>query len=376
MTSKGIRTWTVFYRDKNARQKRLTLGRYPAVKLVDARELARDAQRNVAHGGDPVVEKRAAREVLTFGKLADKYIEDHAKLNKKSWEEDERQLESDLLPKWKSRPAADIRSEDLLGILNAKVRNGSPVAANRLRALVSRIFTFGADQRLVPATANPVIGVRKPTKETSRDRVLTDDEIRRIWDACDSQNPYVCAWFRLRLVTAQRGGELLQMRWQDVDRKSHFWSIPAAYVKNAQAHRVYLNELARKVLETVPHDDKSVWVFPKSFMGDYKHVGRRLAQSTRANIVSEKKAEPGARDKADIRGHDLRRTAASLMASGGVPRFVISRILNHSEEKDITSVYDRYSYDAEKKTAMEFWNRQLSAILKGKSAASAGRLKM
>ena len=80
-----------------------------------------------------------------------------------------------------------------------------------------------------------------------------------------------------------------------------------------------------------------------------------------------------ARDRADVRGHDLRRTAASLMASGGVPRFVISRILNHSEEKDITSVYDRYSYDAEKRAAMEFWNRQLTAILKGKSASTIRR---
>jgi integrase len=80
--------------------------------------------------------------------------------------------------------------------------------------LVSRIFTFAAEQRLLPPTANPVIGVKKPTKEASRDRVLTPDEIRRIWDAWDTQNPYVSAWFRLRLVTAQRGGELLQMRWR------------------------------------------------------------------------------------------------------------------------------------------------------------------
>jgi len=376
VTANDVRTWTVFYRDKNARQKRLTLGRYPAVKLVDARELARNAQRTVAHGGDPVVEKRAAREVLTFGKLAEKYLEDYAKLSKKSWEEDERQINSDLLPKWKSRPAVDVKSEDLLAVLNAKVRNGAPVAANRLRALVSRIFTFGADQRLVPATANPVIGVKKPTKEASRDRVLTDDEIRRIWDACDTQNPYVSAWFRLRLVTAQRGGELLQMRWQDVDAKSHFWSIPGEYVKNAHGHRVYLNELARKTIATVPRDEKSVWVFPKSFMGDYKHVGRRLAQSTRANIISESKATAGKRDRADVRGHDLRRTAASLMASGGVPRFVISRILNHSEEKDVTSVYDRYGYDSEKKAAMSFWNRQLAAILKGQSASRIGRFAM
>ena len=108
-------------------------------------------------------------------------------------------------------------------------------------------------------------------------------------------------------------------------------------------------------------------------MGDYKHVGRRLAQRTRANIVTGPKADGAARDRADIRGHDLRRTAASLMASGGVPRFVISRILNHSADKDITSVYDRYSYDSEKRTAMEFWNRQLSAILKRRSAKRVRR---
>lgn len=375
VTSKDVRTWTVFYRDKNGRQKRLSLGRYPAVKLVDARELARGAQRTVAHGGDPALEKQAAREVLTFADLAKRYIDDYAKPKKKSWEEDQRRLDADLLPKWKTRPAGEISADDLLAILNAKVRDGSPVSANRLRALVSRMFTFAAEQRLVPPTANPVIGVKKPTKETSRDRVLTDDEIRRIWTACDTQNPYVSAWFRLRLVTAQRGGELLQMRWQDIDSATHFWTIPSEFVKNGLGHRVYLNDLARKILATVPRNEHSVWVFPKSLMGDYKHVARRLAQSTRANIIAESKKDAGSRDQADIRGHDLRRTAASLMASGGVPRFVISRILNHSEEKDITSVYDRYGYDAEKKAAMAFWNRQLLALLKGKQTGT-GRFKM
>jgi Arm DNA-binding domain len=92
VTAKNARTWTVFYRNKNGRQKRLTLGRYPAVKLVDARELAREAQRKVAHGGDPVFEKRAARDVLTFGALAKEYIDSYAKPNKRSWREDERQL--------------------------------------------------------------------------------------------------------------------------------------------------------------------------------------------------------------------------------------------------------------------------------------------
>jgi integrase len=373
VTANDVRTWTVFYRDQHGRQKRLTLGRLPAVLLADARELAREAQRKVAKGGDPVVEKRTAREVLTFGELAESYIENHAKPTKRSWAEDERQLKADLLPKWRTRPAVEVTADDLLAVLNAKLRDGAPVAANRVRALVSRIYTFGAEQRLVPAAVNPVIGVKKPTKETTRDRVLTQDEIRRLWEACATQNPHVCAWFRLRLVTAQRGGELLQMRWRDLDAKSHFWTIPAEFVKNAHGHRVYLGARARALLKDVPHPEGAIWVFPKSQMGDYKHVGRRLAQSTRANIVAAPKEAGAARERADIRGHDLRRTAASFMASGGVPRFVISRILNHSEEKDITSVYDRYSYDAEKRRAMEFWDRLLTAVLANKSLARVGR---
>src|SRR3954469_14164489 len=105
ITANDVRTWTVFYRDKHARQKRLTLGRYPAVSLADARELAREAQRSVAKGGDPVVEKRDARDVLTFGELAEAYIENHAKPKKRSWPEDQRQLNASLLPKWRTRPA-------------------------------------------------------------------------------------------------------------------------------------------------------------------------------------------------------------------------------------------------------------------------------
>lgn len=181
VTANDVRTWTVFYRDKHARQKRLSLGRFPAVSLADARELAREAQLKVAKGGDPVLAKRAARDALTFGELADEYIQHHAKPNKKSWAEDQRQLDSALLPKWRNRPAVEVTAEGLLAVLNAKLRDGPPVAANRLRALVSRIFTFGAEQRRVPATANPVIGVKKPTKETTRDRVLTGDEIKRIF---------------------------------------------------------------------------------------------------------------------------------------------------------------------------------------------------
>ncbi len=379
VTAKDVRTWTFFYRDKTGRQKRLTLGRFDPISmtLADARELARQARSNVSKGGDPAQEKRDARLVRTFEQLATDYLELHAKPNKRSWKEDERQLNADLLPKWKHLPLEQIARRDVRDLLDRKVAQGSPIAANRIRALVSKMFNFAVEREYVEH--NPVVGIRRPAKNKSRERVLTEDEIRRVWKACETQIPTICAWMRLRLATAQRGGELLQLRWKDIDEKSRFWTIPKEFVKNAIGHRVYLNDVAWGILTGLSRKPGIAWcrVFPLSDMGDYKHVTRRLAQPLRADIVVDgQEPRRGKRKTADIRGHDLRRTAASLMASGGVPRFVISRILNHSEEKDITGVYDRYSYDAEKKAAMKFWNRQLSAILSEKSLAKVGRFKM
>jgi integrase len=137
------------------------------------------------------------------------------------------------------------------------------------------------------------------------------------------------------------------MRWRDIEEP--WWTIPGEFVKNGQTHRVYLNDLSRSVLANIARHE-SEWVFPESLMGDYKHVERRLAKEGRAALE-------------DFRGHDLRRTAASHMTSAGVPRLVVSRILNHSEDGDITGVYDRYGYDREKKKALDQWNKRLKAIL-------------
>jgi integrase len=329
--------------------------------LADARDLARDHQRAISKGNDPSAEKRGARTAVTFGRLAEEYVARHAKPHKRSWKEDQRQLEAELLPRWRHRAADEITRRDVREVLDTKVLAGAPIAANRLRALISKVYNFGIEVELVEH--NPVNGLKRPGKEKKRERVLTSDEIRRVWNACDTQSARVAAWFRLRLVTGQRGGELLQMRWRDVDQSTNWWTIPAEFVKNGHGHRVFLGPLARQILYSIPRHDDSVWVFPLSLMGDHKHVARRLAQRTRANMVGNGTVSPGKRLRADFTGHDLRRTAASFMASGGVARFIISRLLNHSSERDITGVYDRYSYDSEKRAALEFWDRQLTLIL-------------
>lgn len=224
--------------------------------------------------------------------------------------------------------------------------------------------------------ANPAARVSKPTREVSRERVLTDDEIRRVWrvlehfpttaerpapgrkgakgpkdDPICPVSPALAAALKIRLLTAQRGGEVVLMKWADVDLETGWWTIPGTDTKNAEPHRVPLVERARTIIRAQEKDEEDEFVF----------VGRGASLRDRA------KKAPAAIARAlnsDFRGHDLRRTAATRMAEAGVPRDHIAKVLNHLEGgARATRVYDRHSYDSEKRMALEMWDRALTAIL-------------
>lgn len=348
----GGRSWALRYR-VSGRLQRLTLGSYPALKLVDARAEARSARRAVARGEDPAATKRERREADTFGDLAERYIERWAKPRKRTWKGDQWLLDAHVLPAWRNIPAGEIARRDVRELLE-KVAGGAPVGVNRVRALLSKVFNFGISIDVVEH--NPVVGtLRNP--ETARDRVLTEDEIRKFWTATEPRekahprnlrgsdepefSPGMSARFRLALVTAQRGGEVSGMKWADVDAAT--WTIPAARSKNGLAHRVPLSPLALEILSTLPRE------------GEYVVAGGRGSRQ----LWETKKAIP----LEDFTLHDLRRTAASYMTSIGIPRFVVARVLNHAET-GVTAVYDRHSYDLEKRDALNRWADKLRAILR------------
>ena len=147
------------------------------------------------------------------------------------------------------------------------------------------------------------------------------------------------------LITAQRGKEVLSMRWADVD--GGWWTIPADIAKNKLPHRVWLSAPALRVLATLKGDGQRDHVF-KGIVGPRQRRG--ALEGLEVN---------------DVRPHDFRRTAASTMASGRVPRLTISKILNHMET-GVTAIYDRHSYDPEKKAALIWWGAKLDAIVNGK----------
>ena len=176
-------------------------------------------------------------------------------------------------------------------------------------------------------------------------------ELRTLWAVWDGLSPVMAAYFRVRLLMAQRGGEVAAMRWKDVDPDAGWWTIPATVAKNKLAHRVPPSGSALTILKALR----------ATAAKDAVYV---LAGARGKRQQSEAAETFGV---ADFRGHDLRRTAASLMAGGGISRLVIGKILNHVE-KDITAVYDRHGYDAEKQSALVWWDTKLAAILKNKAA--------
>jgi integrase len=229
--------------------------------------------------------------------------------------------------------------------------------ANRTLNLIRKVFNFAISRDLVEA--NPCSQVEPPGRETPRQRVLEDGELKAVWKAFDRLPPLPAALFKLRTLTLQRGGEVKTMKWADLDLRAGWWTIPPTFSKNKLAHRVPLAPAAVKILEALrPLAHASGWVFPSP-----RKPARHVADLSYAMKHLRKWSE------VEFRGHDLRRTGATKLASMGVPRLVISKLLNHSEA-GITSIYDRHSYDPEKRRALEKWTARLLRVT-GEDATSA-----
>jgi integrase len=352
----GAKSWTVFYRHRG-RLRRLTIGRADVVSLANARARARDELHAASKGQDPATDKRASRKVDTFEQLADLYLEKWAKPRKRSWKADDNLLRRRVLPVWRHRAIVDITRRDVRDLVDSVAEAGAPVVANRVAALVSKMFTFALDRDLV--SVSPAVRIPRPIREHARERVLTEDEIRSLWSAFDALDGPMATLYKLRLLTAQRGGEVSGMRWADVDLDMGWWTIPAEQSKNKLAHRVPLNTAAVTLLaERLASAHKDTRLV---FEAHHRRAGAGARGKRQQATAAASFGIP------DFRGHDLRRTAASFMAAGGIPRLTISKILNHVE-RGVTKVYDRHSYDPEKRSALDWWNARLATIIAEETA--------
>lgn len=350
----GQKTWVAMYRVMGTgRQKFYTVGAFAKLPLADARAMAKEVLYRSSKGEDPAQDKVTSRLAESFAELASEYIERHAKVNKRSWAADERMLKADVLPYWANFKAKEIRRRDVIALLDRHITRGTPILANRVLALTRKIFNFGLQREIVEF--NPCQAVKRPFDERQRQgqRVLNFEEIRAVAQAMEAEDGLTAAIFKLRLFTAQRGKEIRSMAWSDVDLESGWWTIPGSKTKNKLDHRVPITPQIRSILDSISWTKKqSRFIFPSPTNSD-AHID---------NIQKAFQRLKG-RAKVDFWDRDLRRTAASYMTGNlGFPRLVVSKILNHVES-GITRVYDRHSYDREKRTALQSWNDLVDQIV-------------
>jgi integrase len=354
----GFRSWVLFYR-MAGKQRRLTLGSYPETSLAEAREKAVLARRKVAANEDPTAFRRplAAAASETVADVVDlfmrRYMEHGGRAHSPRYiDEVRRNFQNHVLPVWGGREMNSIRRRDVNALLDSIVDDGKPVAANRVLAALSRLFSWAISRDLIDAS--PVVRIERPGAETARERALSDHEIPAVWAAAAELGYPWGPYFRMLLTTGQRRSEVAGMRWVDIDKEAGVWTMPAAMTKSARAHVVPLSSLAINILNECPR------------AGTYVFTGR--AGRPISGYSGAKKEIDGALTRSNVELdhwtiHDLRRTVGTGLGRLGISRFVIGRVLNHADNS-VTGIYDRYQYLTEKRQALDAWADHVAALIR------------
>jgi integrase len=351
----GARSWAVRYRHEG-RSRKHTIGSYPAIDLSNARTLGGKALRVAAEGRDPSHERQLARSVHpdSIAQIADQFIARYAKQNnrERTWRETERILRRDVLPRWKGKLIREITRRDILKLLDDTIDRGAPVIANRILAAVRKMFAWAVDRDII--SLSPCAGIKAPTAERSRDRVLTDNELRLVWLASDKIGWPFGPIVKLLILTAQRRDEVVGMRWAELRLDERLWTLPRERVKNNRVHEVPLSDQAIQIIKALPVITGPL-VFSttgKSPFSGFSKAKRRLDA-----VIAEPLPH--------WQLHDLRRTVATGMARLGVVLPVVEKILNHSSGSfsGVAGVYQRHDYRDEKGKALDAWARSVQDLI-------------
>ena len=365
----GRKSFIFLYRFQGT-SRRMTFGNYPETSLADAHAAHAKSRQLLEQGNDPATVEQDAKEESrrspSIKRLAAEYIGKYAKPRKRSWKEDERILNKDVVPRWGKRKAQDITRRDIILLLDEIVDRGALIQANRTLATIRKMYSFAMGRGILESS--PCVAIPAPSKENRRDRVLNETEIKTFWNKLSTakMEKYTALALKLQLITAQRKGEVAGAEWKDFDLKNGWWTIPANKAKNGFPHRVPLSSLATEILKELKNaTSQSQWLFPSP------RNGQHIAETSVDHAVREN-AEHFEVDH--FTPHDLRRTAASMMTASGIQRLTVAKVLNHVES-GVTAVYDRHSYDKEKQKGLRSWGRQLEAILGHKTSSKVVSIK-
>jgi integrase len=309
------------------RMRRLTIGPYGPLTVDQARKLAATHVGAIAQGTDPAQVRQDRLHEPTFGDLTEQYLERHAS-RKRSARDDQAMLNTHLLV-FRTRKLTDLNRNDVAR-LHAKVGETAPYRANRVVALLRKMFNLARDWGLHPGE-NPATRIQFFT-EASRDRFVQPEELPRLLQAiAEEPNLYVRAVLLTALLTGARRAEVLSMRWDDVSLTRAEWRIPDT--KAGRPHLLPMPHALVARLRSLPRVDENPYVFP--------------GQNGAGHLQNMKRAWDRIRSRAgmhDVRFHDLRRTVGSWLAGSGESLPLIGKVLNH-RDVSTTAIYARLNLD-------------------------------
>lgn len=349
----GTRSYVVMFYE-GARKRRVTIGKYPALGLADARSEAKRILANVMLGEPPDMPSKF-EPVLNFTKAVGLFVETHCRRNNRAGtaKETERLLRKHFEPKLGRMALGDITPPRIAGLVDQLL--DTPGEANHAFSAIRKFFNWARERHHIERS--PCEGMRLPTKPRARERVLGAGEIAKIRAAAKTYPYPYGVIVELLLLTAQRRQEIVGLRWSDIDFSKRVISIPAERNKSDRPHVLPIAPMAGQLLESLPR------------LGDLVFPARGRTDTTFSGFSKAKRTFDAACDVSEWTLHDLRRTAATNMAGLGVPPHVVERILNHSTGtiSGVAAIYNRFQYMDEMRAALEMWEQKLSVI------AEAGR---
>jgi integrase len=352
--------------------------------LADARAKARKWRALVGQGLDPAVEEERERQAalrklaMTFAAVADDFIRDKLASERKG-REIEANIRRDLLPKWKDKPITAITDLDVLGVIRAKTRTGK-VGARNLLALLKRFFRWTIAQRTYGLIHSPCEGLQASAiigeTNSSRDRILSDDEIFAYWRSTHRLPKPFGAVYQGLMLTALRLNEMADASRTEFNHRDRVWVIPAermkgknAGKKQARAHAVPLTDDFLAVLETLPKLNGGPYIFSTTngekpvWMGTKvkQTLDRRMLQTLRA-LARIRGEDARAVQLPHFVNHDVRRTVRSRLSRLKVTEEAREAILAHVRP-GIKGAYDWHDYLDEKREGLELWASRLKQII-------------
>jgi integrase len=339
VTDNGAKTFVLVGRFGSKNPTARAIGKVGAISLEEARTKAREWLKLVAVGQDPAhVAAAAARDTLAA--ICEEYLKRRGP-ELRSVDLIRSMLGRSVLPTLGSRPIADIRRSDIVRLLDGIEDASGPVAANRTLALLGTVMNWYAGR--TDDYASPIIRGMARRKEVARDRILTDEELRAIWQATaqptttlGAEWPAHCAYIRFLLLTGARRNEAAKTRWAEITGDS--WTLPAARNKTGVELVRPLSQAALAIISGLPrHGD---FVFSRTGEAALSGLSRFKIELDRASGTEGWVI------------HDLRRTARSLMSRAGVTSDHAERCLGHVIGS-IRGVYDRHLYRDEMLLAYE-----------------------